>query len=144
MKEFFYSFSDESFYQRFFTRRVHMPHSKLQQMVNPDYDEDMAIAGLIKHEDRDQIIAVGRYYLNRSTNLAELAFIVHEHYQNRGIGTFLLCYLVEIAKSRGICGFSAEILAENRIMLHVIHKCGYPVQSKLEDNCYSICMKFTE
>jgi len=144
MKEFFYSFSDESFYQRFFTRRVHMPHSKLQQMVNPDYDEDMAIAGLIKHEDQDQIIAVGRYYLNRSTNLAELAFIVHEHYQNRGIGTFLLCYLAEIAKSRGICGFSAEILAENRIMLHVIHKCGYPVQSKLEDNCYSICMKFTE
>jgi GNAT superfamily N-acetyltransferase len=144
MKEFFYSFSDESFYQRFFTRRVHMPHSKLQQMVNPDYDEDMAIAGLIKHEDQDQIIAVGRYYLNRSTNIAELAFIVHEHYQNRGIGTFLLCYLVEIAKSRGICGFSAEILAENRIMLHVIHKCGYPVQSKLEDNCYSICMKFTE
>lgn len=144
MKEFFYSFSDKSFYQRFFTHQVAMPHSKLQYLVNPDYDEEMAIAGLICKEGRDQIIAVGRYYLDRSTNTAEISFIVRDLYQNKGIGTFLLQQLIQTAKNRGINSFKGEILAENKIMMHVIHKCGYPVQSKLEDDCYSVCIKFNE
>ena len=142
MKEFFYSFSNKSFYQRFFTHQVAMPHRKLQHLVNPDYDEELAITGLIQKEDRDQIIAVGRYYLDRSTNMAEVAFIVREPYQNRGIGTFLLNYLIQIAKNRGLNGFKAEVLSENKIMMHVIHKCGYHIESKLEDNCYSIRIKF--
>ena len=142
MKEFFYSSSNQSFYQRFFTHQVAMPHSKLQHLVNPDYDEEMALTALIKKEDRELIIAVGRYYLDRSTNMAEIAFIVHDDYQSNGIGTFLFQYLIEIAKKRGIRGFKAEILAENTIMLHVIHKCGYPVQSKLEDDSYAISIIF--
>ena len=121
-----------------------MPHSKLQHLVNPDYDEEMAITGLIQNESRDQIIAVGRYYIDRSSNMAEIAFIVRDHYQHKGIGTFLLQRLIQIAKDRGISGFKAEILAENKVMMHVIHKSGCPIQSKLEDNCYSICIKFNE
>jgi len=142
MKEFFYSFSNKSFYQRFFTHQVAMPHSKLQHLVNPDYDEEMALTALIKKEDREFIIAVGRYYLDRATNMAEIAFIVHDDYQRKGIGTFLFQYLIEIAQKRGIRGFKAEILAENTIMLHVIHKCGYPVQSKLEDDSYAVSIIF--
>ena len=144
MKEFFYSFSDKSFYQRFFTRQVSMPHSKLQHLVNPDYEEEMAITGLIQNEGRDQIIAVGRYYLDRSSKMAEIAFIVRDHYQRKGIGTFLLQHLIQIAKERGISGFKAEILAENKIMMHVIHKSGCPVQSKLVDDCYSVRIRFDE
>jgi acyl-CoA hydrolase/GNAT superfamily N-acetyltransferase len=144
MKEFFYSFSDKSFYQRFFTHQVAMPHSRLQHLVNPDYDEEMAITGLMQKEGRDFIIAVGRYYLDQSTNMAEIAFIVRDNYQQKGIGTFLLQYLIEIAKKRGIKGFKAEILTENMVMLHVIHKCGYPVQSKLEDDSYSISIIFND
>ena len=144
MKEFFYSFSDKSFYQRFFTHQVAMPHSKLQHLVNPDYDEEMAITGVIQKEGRNYIIAVGRYYLDQSTNMAEIAFIVRDNYQQKGIGTFLLQYLIEIAKKRGIKGFKAEILTENMVMLHVIHKCGYPVQSKLEDDSYSISIIFND
>jgi GNAT superfamily N-acetyltransferase len=144
MKEFFYSFSDKSFYQRFFTHQVAMPHSKLQHLVNPDYDEEMAITGVIQKEGRNYIISVGRYYLDQSTNMAEIAFIVRDNYQQKGIGTFLLQYLIEIAKKRGIKGFKAEILTENMVMLHVIHKCGYPVQSKLEDDSYSISIIFND
>jgi acyl-CoA hydrolase/GNAT superfamily N-acetyltransferase len=144
MKEFFYSFTDKSFYQRFFSHQVAMPHSKLQHLVNPDYDEEMAITGLIQEGGRDFIIAVGRYYLDQSTNMAEIAFIVRDNYQQKGIGTFLLQYLIEIAKKRGIKGFKAEILTENMVMLHVIHKCGYPVQSKLEGDSYSISIIFND
>ncbi len=144
MKEFFYSFSDKSFYQRFFSHQVVMPHSKLQHLVNPDHDEELAICGLIQKEGRDQIIAVGRYYLDRPSNMAEIAFIVRDHYQHKGIGTFLLQRLIQIAKDCGISGFKAEVLTENKVMMHVIHKSGCPVQSKLEDDCYCVSIKFNE
>jgi acyl-CoA hydrolase len=142
MKEFFYSLSDKSFYQRFFTHQVAMPSSTLQHMVNPDYDEEMAIIGLIKKDDRDLMVALGRYFLDRASNLAEIAFIVRDSYQMLGIGSFLLRYLITIAKGRGIKGFRGQVLKENKIMMHVLHMCGYPMQSQLEDDCYTFSIIF--
>ena len=144
MKEFFYSFSDKSFYQRFFTHQVAMPHSKLQHMVNPDYDEEMAIAGFINKDDHDLMAALGRYYLDRLTGMAEIAFIVRDNYQMLGIGSFLLRYLIEIARSRGVKGFRGEVLKENRVMMHVLQKCGYPMQSKLEDDCFTFSIMLAD
>jgi len=144
MKEFYYSLSDKSFYQGFFTHQISIPHSELQHRVNPDFDEEMAIAGLFENEGREQIIAIGGYFLNRSTNMAEVSIIIHDYYQNKGIGTFLLQYLTQIAQSRGVSGFTAEILANNTTMLHLLHKCGYSVQSRLEEEYYSIRIRFDE
>ncbi len=144
MKEFFYSLSDKSFYQRFFTHRVAIPSSTLQHMVNPDYDEEMAIIGLIKKDDCDLMVALGRYFLDRTSNMAEIAFIVRDSYQTLGIGSFLLRYLIDIAKGRGIRGFRGEVLKENKIMLHVLHRCGYPLQSQLIDDCYSFSIIFKD
>ena len=53
---------------------------------------------------------VGRYYLDPKTNRAEVAFVVRDRWQNLGVGTFLLSYLTNIAKSHGISGFTAEVL----------------------------------
>jgi len=144
MKEFFYSFSDKSFYQRFFTHQISMPHSKLQHMVNPDYEEEMAIAGLIKKDDRDMVVALGRYFIDPTSNMAEIAFTVRDSYQLMGIGSFLLCYLIEIAKTKGVKGFRGDVLKDNNIMMHVLHKCGYPLQSRLEDDCYTFSIIFND
>ena len=144
MKEFFYSLSDKSFYQRFFTHQLAMPSSTLQHMVNPDYDEEMGIIGLIKKDDRELMVALGRYFLDRTSNMAEIAFIVRDSYQMLGIGSFLLRYLIDIAKSRGIRGFRGEVLKENKIMMHVLHQCGYPMQSRLVDDCYTFSIIFKE
>ncbi len=144
MKEFFYSLSDKSFYQRFFTHQLAIPSSTLQHMVNPDYDEEMGIIGLIKKDDRELMVALGRYFLDRTSNMAEIAFIVRDSYQMLGIGSFLLRYLIDIAKSRGIRGFRGEVLKENKIMMHVLHQCGYPMQSRLVDDCYTFSIIFKE
>jgi hypothetical protein len=44
----------------------------------------------------------------------------------------------------GAQGFKADVLAENKKMLHVFHKCGYPVHSRLEEGVYSIRIDFLE
>ncbi|HYR03261.1 MAG TPA: GNAT family N-acetyltransferase, partial [Syntrophobacteria bacterium] len=64
--------------------------------------------------------------------------------QHRGVGTFLVHYLAEIARSRGVTGFMAYVLAANRRMLSVFHKLGYVIHSSLEDGIYEIRFRFDE
>jgi len=143
-REFFYSLSDESVYYRFFNLVKAMPHEKVQPLVNIDYREEMAIVGLIGEPGDEEMVAIGRFKLDPSDNYAEVAFLVRDDFQNRGIGTHLMKKLIEIAREKGIEGFKAEVLAENKKMMHVFHKCGYPIHSRLEDGVYSLKINFSE
>ena len=73
---------------------------------------------------------------------AEVAFIVRDQWQNHGIGTFLLKYLVTIAKRNSIAGFTAEVLIDNKQMMAVLHKSGCKIRSQLQDRVYSFELDF--
>jgi GNAT superfamily N-acetyltransferase len=88
------------------------------------------------------MVAVGRYSLDPSTNLAEVAFTVHDDLQGRGVGTWLLDRLIGIAKARGIAGFVGYVLLGNIRMLNMFHRAGVPVTSTLEDGIYTVTLKF--
>jgi GNAT superfamily N-acetyltransferase len=122
---------------------MRIPQKQIQNFVYIDYRSDMAIVGTLPEAHGEEIIAIGRYYLNPRTNLAEVAFIVRDKWQNRGIGTFLLKYLITIAKRNGIAGFTAEVLQDNKPMLAVLHKSDCKISSKLEDRGYSFVLDFT-
>jgi len=74
--------------------------------------------------------------------MAEVAFTTHHDWQNRGIGTFLLRYLINIAIEHNIKGFTADVLAENERMMRVFHKAGYPLRSRLEYGVYELELHF--
>ena len=143
-RAFFYSLSDETVYYRFFNIVKTMPHEKLQPLVNIDYREEMAIVGLLGEPGDEEMIAIGRFKLDHADDYAEVAFVVHDRWQNAGIGTYLMRTLIEIAQDMGAHGFKADVLAENKKMLHVFHKWGYPVHSRLDEGVYSIRIDFTE
>ncbi|MCK4237432.1 MAG: GNAT family N-acetyltransferase [Candidatus Krumholzibacteria bacterium] len=143
-REFFYSLSDESVYYRFFNLVKAMPHEKIQLMVNIDYREEMALVGLIGEPGDEEMVAIGRFNIDPSDNMAEVAFLVRDDWQNLGIGTHLMKELGEIAQEKGIEGFKAEVLAENKKMLHIFHECGYLVHSRLEGGVCSIRINFSE
>jgi acyl-CoA hydrolase/GNAT superfamily N-acetyltransferase len=142
MKDLLYSLSQKTFYYRFMSNITRIPQKQIQNFVYIDYRSDMAIVGTIPEAHGEEIIAIGRYYLNPRTNLAEVAFIVHDRWQNRGIGTFLLRYLITIAKRNGIAGFTAEVLHDNKPMLAVLHKSNCKLSSKFEDRVYSLKLDF--
>jgi acyl-CoA hydrolase/GNAT superfamily N-acetyltransferase len=143
-REFFYSLSDESVYYRFFNIVKAMPHEKLQPLVNIDYRDEMAITGFIGGPGEEKMIAIGRYKIDPVDNLAEIAFLVRDDWQQRGIGTFLFKKMTDIAMKRGIGGFKAEVLAQNRKMMSVFHKSRFPVRTKLEDGAYYLEIRFTD
>ena len=144
LKDFVYSLSDQSIYRRFISRRTDMPHEFLQKFVIIDYTDELAIFAAIKHEEKEEIVGVGRYFIDKSTHTAEAAFVVRDDYQNKGIGTELLRYLTYLAQKQGLLGFTAEVLVENRPMLHVFQEAGFDMQKRISSGLYELKMMFRE
>ena len=143
LQEFFYSLSDRSTYRRYFTSKKTLLHKEAQWLVNLDYREQMAIVGIKKDEKgNEKIIAVGRYFLDQTTNMAEVDFTIGDQAQNKKVGSFLLRYLIQIAKEQGISGFTAEVLATNPAMLKVFYKSECIIKSILDSGSYSISLRF--
>ena len=67
-----------------------------------------------------------------------MAFTVHDRWRRRGIGTFLLRHITRIAKTYGIKGFRAEILAKNKAMMGLFHKGQCTIHSSYEEDLFSM------
>lgn len=122
MRELFYQFSDEAKYLRYFSRVNTMPHKNMQKYVNIDYDKTLSIVGVLEYGMTQKIIAEARYAWLENGGTCELAFIVNEDYQGRGIASFLLEHLIQIAESRGIETLTANVLYENSKMIKVFKR----------------------
>jgi acyl-CoA hydrolase/GNAT superfamily N-acetyltransferase len=142
LREFFYSHSATTVYQRYHAPVKSLSTKQIQQLCTLDYDRNLAIAGFVREGESDRMVAVGRYSLDPSTNLAEVAFTVHDDLQGRGIGTWLLDRLIGIAKARGVAGFVGYVLSGNNRMLNMFHRAGVPVTSTLEEGIYTVTLKF--
>lgn len=145
MRAMFYSLSQESIYYRFFSVPKSMPHDRVMPLVNIDYDKDMALVATVEEAAGEKIIAVGRYIRSSKEDpLAEVAFLVRDEWQNRGMGRALLQNLIDIAKEKGIEGFVANVLPQNKSMLAVFHNAGYKLQMRQEEGVYIISFRFDE
>ena len=122
MKEMFYSLSEKSVYYRYMSYLKSIPREKLQSFCNVDGVDTMAIVGLLREESHERIIAVARYERDPASDFAECDFLVHDEYQRRGIGGFLVEYLKEIAATKGIGGFTATVHTGNYPMLHLFNR----------------------
>jgi acyl-CoA hydrolase/GNAT superfamily N-acetyltransferase len=137
-----YALSQETMYYRFMSRSKRVPRSEIQDFVFIDHRSELAIVCTVPEAHGEDIIAVGRYYLDEKTNMAEVAFVVRDDWQNRGLGTQLLRYLTHVAMRNGIRGFTAEVLRENRPMQRVFHKTDYTVTSEPHDDVISFVIEF--
>lgn len=142
MKHLFYTLSQETIYYRFMSRVRSVTQKQIQNFVYVDHRDEVAIVGTVPEAHGEDIIAIARYYLDPKTNRAEIAFVVHDRWQNRGVGTFMFNHLTSVAKRHGISGFTAEVLRENRAMQAVLNKCGYKVQSEAHDDAVSYKIDF--
>lgn len=138
LQNLFYSLSDESTYRRFMAYKRSHPHEEMQRLVHLDYDQNMALVAIVSDGDHDEIIAMSRYDTNPATRLADIAFVVRDEWQGRGVGTLLMQRMSEIAKSNGLIGFTADVLANNRPMLSVFQKSGLNLNLKLADGAYHL------
>ncbi|MBN1381254.1 MAG: GNAT family N-acetyltransferase [Deltaproteobacteria bacterium] len=144
LKNFLYSLSDESLYRRFVSPRKEIPHEYLQEISVIDYTEQMMILAVAGEADKEEIIAIGQYVIDRDTHMADVAFAVRDDYQNKGIGGELLSYLTYIARRQGLLGFMADVLGDNLPMLTLFHKGGFDVKERVVAGVYHLTMMFKD
>ena len=142
MRELFYALSQQTMYYRFMSSQKIVSRQQIQDFVYIDHRNDVSIVGTLPEAHGEEIIALGNYYLDPKTNRAEVAFVVHDRWQRKGIGTFLLRYLARIARRNGIRGFTAEVLAENKPMQAVFNKSNTKIQSHFNGSVYSYVLDF--
>ncbi|NUR70000.1 MAG: GNAT family N-acetyltransferase [Hamadaea sp.] len=128
-------FSERTRYLRYFSPYPRIPARDLDRFVNVDHRDREAIVVLHGRSDgSSEIIAVGRYErLGPQAPDAEVAFVVADAYQGRGIGSVLLEHLTASAEPAGITRFVAEVLPENGAMLRVFADAGYQVNREYAD-----------
>ena len=142
LKDFFYALSENSLYRRFMSRRRDIPHERLQDFVIIDYTREMQILAVVGPVENPIIAGLGQYSIDEAAHMAEVAFAVRDDYQGKGIGTELLSYLTYLGRREGLLGFTAEVLAENKPMMHVFEKGGFDIRKTLDAGVYELKMAF--
>jgi len=142
MRNLFYELSQQTIYYRFMSDLKRLPRKQIQDFVYIDHRNDIAVVGTVPEADGERIVSIGRYFLDPTTNLAEVAFVVLDDWQGKGIGKFLFNHLMKIARRNGIRGFTAEVLAQNRAMQAVFDHSNCKSRSKLSEGVYSYEMIF--
>lgn len=127
--EFYYSLSRETVYFRFFSGRKNVPKSRIRQYTHIDYQRNFALVV----EANGKIVGIGHFISTENPETAEMAVVMHDDWQNKGIGTHLLRYLISIAKERGIKHITATVLLENYKILKTIEKLGFKFSKKLAE-----------
>jgi acetyl coenzyme A synthetase (ADP forming)-like protein len=125
--------SPQSLYYRF-----HGYPSVNEQLVEPFLEPDWHERGHLLGELGGGVIALASYVRLRDPTAAEVAFLVADEYQRRGIGTRLLEQLAERAGAVGIERFVAEVLAENSQMLKVFEAVGFESTRRLESGTVEV------
>ena len=134
LRELAQRLSDDSLYYRFFTHWRPSTDDELKRFLDLDYRERFALVA----ELDGTVVAVGRYMWESERDSAEVAFVVEDRHQLRGIGTILLEYLAAIARSNDIHCFHARTLWDNRKMLNVFRNAGYQVHRSLDKGVWDI------
>ncbi|QBQ61359.1 bifunctional GNAT family N-acetyltransferase/acetate--CoA ligase family protein [Saccharomonospora xinjiangensis] len=120
--------SERTRYLRYFGAYPRIPARDLKRFTTVDHHDRVAFVALLG----DDIVAVGRYErLDRDS--AEVAFVVDDAHQGRGLGSILLEHLAAAASECGLRRFVAEVLAENTAMTRVFRDAGYQVSRAFEE-----------
>ena len=144
LQEFLYRLTEESAYQRFFQIMKTFPEKFIHDMVSPDYHEKMGIVGIHGCPGNERIVADAHWMLNVNDNIAEVAFVVADEFQRRGIGTHLLKVLLKLAKKRGFRGFEASVIIGNNAMMSIFKNSGCILHTKFDSGMYSLNYYFDE
>jgi RimJ/RimL family protein N-acetyltransferase len=94
-------------------------------------------------DSEPQIIGVARYHRAPTSKLAEVALLIRDDWQGQGYGNLLFERLIQIAKESGLEGFTAEVLSNNRAMLHVFESAGLFIQRSYDGNTVGLRLMFS-
>jgi RimJ/RimL family protein N-acetyltransferase len=131
LRNLFRRVSPRSRYLRFHRHVGELSDSDIERFTTIDYDGAFGLVAALGEDGGEQVIGVGHYFVTKP-DTAEVAFLVEDTHQGRGIATQILDALTETARTHGIETFEAYVLGENRSMMDVFQAAGFPLRSVLK------------
>ena len=144
LRDGFHRLSPEAIYHRFFQTKTELSDAELRYLTELDFRTHVALVATAQVDGRDQIVAVARFVRvvrPAAGDRAEIAFVVGDEYQHRGIGTLLMAQLAGIARELGYTAFEAEVLPDNYPMLRVFEHSGLPITERGGDGMIHVTLE---
>ena len=138
LRAFYSRLSDESIYFRFFGPRPRLTDREVEWFTHVDYVNRVALIATIGPD----MVAVIRYD-RIAPGEAEVAFLVEDAHQGRGVASVLLEHLAATARERGIERFVADVLPANMKMMGVLRQAGYTAESSFADGVVRMTLDLT-
>ncbi len=143
LQALFHRLSPDDVYTRFFRRVRSLSFAELQTLCNVNHESEVAMLAVSGPRENEVVVGSGCYFLNPTTNLAEVAFMVAPEWQGAGIGTALQARLQEYAMKRGVRGFVAEVLPLNAPMLRLAQRAAGTVTVTPDEDAVHVTVLFS-
>lgn len=131
---FFAGLSRETVYYRFFSPKRELSETEVRYFTVVDYVDRFALVALLDQK----FVGVARYDRLDPGDVAEVAFVVDDGQQGRGLGSVLLEHLAQAGHDASIVRFTASVLPDNSRMLRVFRDAGWTVSRRFEDGVIQV------
>jgi RimJ/RimL family protein N-acetyltransferase len=130
----------QSLQRRFFVTKRHFSDKERAFFMDIDFKNHVALVARAEEAGREVLVGGGRYIVFEPGR-AEMAFMVVDAWQGRGIGSMLMRHLVKIAREAGIRELTAEVLPENAGMLKVFGKFGFKPAARRDPQIVHLALR---
>lgn len=140
LRGLFYTLSPKTVYLRFFTQ-LHDPSEEMfQEFAQVNHDLHVVLVAIEGNQEDHKILGVFRLMCDPDGKQAEMAVVVGDPWQGKGVGSKLFEYGFTIAKQRGIESIVGMALPENKTILKLARRAGFAVEWNPDDHAYDMRM----
>ena len=140
LRQFIEQVTKEDLYYRYFSEINEFTHDDLANMTQIDYDREMAIVAVRKHNGRDEIIGVTRAISDADNIDAEFSVLVRSDLKGLGLGRRLLEKMIIYTRQHGLQQLNGITMPGNRGMVTLARKLGFTVDVQLEDGIVTLSL----
>ncbi|MBF0588316.1 MAG: GNAT family N-acetyltransferase [Magnetococcales bacterium] len=142
VKKFLYSLSADAVYRRFMSPLRHFTLQRIRHFIYVDHRREVVVIATIPVPAGERIVGVAGYYLDQESNRAEIALVIRDKWQGRGLGRRLFNHLAKMARSAGIQGFTAEMFTQNGAMRALFENSGMKITRNFDGDVLHMQMDF--
>ena len=124
LRRFFFRLSPETLYRRFHSPIARPEQAQPERLLDVDHHDREAVVALVEGE----IVGVARYARRSGAEAAEVAVVVADAWQRRGLATRMLGALADLAVAAGVRQFNLNMQADNTAVLRLVRRL-YPEAS---------------
>jgi GNAT superfamily N-acetyltransferase len=129
----FQNLERDTVYTRFFGYKADVSDADLARITEADFETRVALLVTVGAGADEVVVGGASYVVGDACSTgrsAEVAFLVEEDFQGRGMGSLLMRHIIAIARADGLDRLEADVLSRNLPILHVLRRCGLPMTAR--------------